>query len=82
MKEAWSEENDQIELSNGFMPESPKPHRPSLLNGLTSPPDRVAVLASLPPKDQADKLIVRFFKDYNPSLPIKCEHQARKSIIQ
>lgn len=71
MKEAWSEENDQIELSNAIISHSPKPHRPSLLSGLTPPPDRATIIASLPSRDQADRLVVRFFESYNPAMPAK-----------
>jgi hypothetical protein len=73
MKDAWSEENDQAEFLNGTITSIPKPHRPSLLNGLASPPDRETVLSSLPAKDVADKLINRFFDHYNPCIPAKCK---------
>jgi hypothetical protein len=79
MKEAWSEENDQIELSKGFLTASPRLFRPSLLSGLTPPPDRATVLASLPPKDETDKIIAHFFQFYNPAMPAKCELQFSKS---
>lgn len=74
MKEAWSEENDQTEVSNRAAIHSPKSHRPSLLNGLTSPPDRATVLASLPTRELADKLVVRFFESYNPAMPAQREY--------
>jgi hypothetical protein len=73
MKDAWSEENDQIELSSGIDSSIPKAHRPSLLTGMTPPPDRGTILESLPSKEAADKLLVRFFGYYNPAVPAKCE---------
>ena len=77
MKDAWSEENDHVELSNGFLPfSSSKARRPNLLNGLTELPDRSMIMSSLPAKDAADKLVAYFFENYNPSLPArgKCNH--------
>lgn len=85
MKEAWSEENDYVELADGNTSDSSKSYRPTLLNGMAPPPDRAAVIASLPPKDQADNLISRFFSEYNPALPAKCEfnifHKTIKLIL-
>jgi hypothetical protein len=70
MKDAWSEENDHVELSNGFLPiSSPKTRRPGLLNGLAELPDRSTVMSSLPSKEAADELVAHFFDNYNPSLP-------------
>jgi hypothetical protein len=73
MKDAWSEENDKIEFSTSLLPPTAKSHRPSLLSGLTPPPDRANVVSSLPPKDAADKLIFRFFGSYSPAVPAPCE---------
>lgn len=74
MKDAWSEENDKIELSSGPQ-QSPvtRGHRPGLLAGLTQPPDRSTILASLPSREAADKLLIRFFESYNPAIPARCE---------
>ncbi|KUJ18078.1 uncharacterized protein LY89DRAFT_781173 [Mollisia scopiformis] len=70
MKEAWIEENDKIEFTNGFEePVITKPHRPGLFSGLTQPPDRATILATLPIREAADKLVVRFFDYYNPAIP-------------
>ncbi|RFU33331.1 hypothetical protein B7463_g2979, partial [Scytalidium lignicola] len=44
-------------------------YRPSLLTGLSSPPDRATILASLPSRDATDKLVDRFFEDNNPCIP-------------
>lgn len=75
MKEAWSEDNDKIELSDSaqrsFRPA--KEHRPSLLAGLTAPPDRLTILQSLPPREVADRLILHFFDSYNPCIPARCK---------
>ena len=69
MKDAWSEENDHVELTNGFLSTSLKSRRPNLLNGLTELPDRSTIMSSLPTKDAADRLVAYFFDNYNPSLP-------------
>jgi hypothetical protein len=73
MKEAWSEENDQIEVSHEPVLKPPKHHKPSLLTGLAPLPDERAVHASLPSRDKTDRLIARFFEDYTPAMPGKCE---------
>jgi hypothetical protein len=73
MKDAWSEENDKIEFTTGFESLITKAHRPSLLAGLTQPPDRSTIVASLPSRSAADKLIARFFDSYNPAIPARCE---------
>jgi hypothetical protein len=74
MKEAWIEENDKIEFTNGFQePIVAKPHRLGLLHGLTQPPDRTTILASLPAREAVDKLMVRFFEYYVPTIPSRCE---------
>jgi len=73
MKDAWNEENDDIELSIETISSSHRSHKPSLLNGISSPPDRATILASLPSKEAADKLIHRFFSYYNPAAPAKCK---------
>ncbi|KAE8452752.1 hypothetical protein EG329_013024 [Mollisiaceae sp. DMI_Dod_QoI] len=72
MKDAWSEENDKIEFTNGFQePIATRPHRPGLFSGLTQPLDRATILASLPTREAADKLILRFFDSYNPAIPAR-----------
>ncbi|TVY40660.1 Fusarisetin A cluster transcription factor, partial [Lachnellula subtilissima] len=68
MKDAWSEENDKIEFSNGPVPTG-KPFRPSLLSGLSQPPDRATIMESLPSREAADRLVSQFFKSYTPSIP-------------
>jgi hypothetical protein len=74
MKDAWSEENDKIELSSGsHSPANNNDHRPSLLSGLTQPPDRSTIVASIPSREATDKLVTRFFQSYNPATPAKCE---------
>jgi hypothetical protein len=73
MKDAWSEENDKIKFSSGSQSPITKDHRPSLLSGLTQPPDRSAIVASLPSREEADKLVTRFFQSYNPAIPARCE---------
>jgi hypothetical protein len=73
MKDAWSEENDKIELSNGSQSPVTKDHRPSLLAGLTQPPDRSTIFASLPSREACDKLVARFFDSYNPAIPARCK---------
>jgi hypothetical protein len=73
MKDAWSEENDKIEFSTGSETPITKDHRPSLLSGLTQPPDRSTIVASLPPREAADKLVARFFESYNPASPARCK---------
>lgn len=70
MKDAWVDDHEQIETS---LPPATTSHRPSLLNGLGEPPDRATILASLPTRKQADKLIERFFQSYNPSIPACCK---------
>ncbi|KAG0652489.1 Fusarisetin A cluster transcription factor fsa6 [Hyphodiscus hymeniophilus] len=69
MKDAWSEENDHVELSTGVLPPLSKTRRPNLLNGLTDLPDRATIISSLPSKDAADRLVAYFFDNYNPSIP-------------
>ncbi|KAM3085827.1 hypothetical protein ACMFMG_002885 [Clarireedia jacksonii] len=66
MKEAWSDEPEQLDPA---LPSATPSHRPGLLAGLTPPPDRATILASLPSKAAADKLTQRFFDSYNPSIP-------------
>ena len=73
MKDAWSEENDKIEFSNGSQSPITKDYRPSLLSGLTQPPDRSTIVGSLPSREAADKLVARFFESYNPANPARCE---------
>ncbi|TVY14276.1 Equisetin cluster transcription factor eqxF [Lachnellula arida] len=68
MKDAWSEENDKIEFSNGPVP-TRKPFRPSLVSGLSQPPDRATIMESLPSREAADRLVAHFFKSYTPSVP-------------
>ena len=80
MKDAWSEENDKIEFTAGFQPAIAKAHRPGLLSGLTQPPDRSTILASLPSKDAADKLVIRFFNSYNPAIPARCKYPVLNGI--
>ena len=48
-------------------------HRPSLLKGLTKPPDIQTLVASLPPRASTDKLVDRFFEIYNPAIPAQCK---------
>jgi hypothetical protein len=72
MKEAWSEENDKIEYNTSPSLTS-KPHRPGLLTGLSAPPDRATILASLPSREASDKLLYNFFNSYNPAIPARCE---------
>ncbi|KAG9229565.1 hypothetical protein BJ875DRAFT_187291 [Amylocarpus encephaloides] len=69
MKDAWSEENDKIEYVDTEQNSSKNVHRPSLLNGLNPPPDRATLLSSLPPREEATKVITRFFDAYSPSIP-------------
>ena len=69
MKDAWSEENDKIEYLDTEQTNSKNVHRPSLLNGLEPPPDRATILSSLPPREEASKVIKRFFDSYSPSIP-------------
>ncbi|ESZ92627.1 putative C6 transcription factor [Sclerotinia borealis F-4128] len=66
MKDAWVDDHDQIDTT---LPPATISHRPSLLGGLTEPPDRSTILSSLPTRLEADKLIDRFFASYNPSIP-------------
>ncbi len=73
MKDAWSEENDKIEFKAALPPTIAKAHRLGLLTGLTQPPDRSTILASLPSKNAADKLVLRFFTTYNPAIPARCK---------
>jgi hypothetical protein len=73
MKDAWSEENDKIDCSTGEDMSMVREHRPSLLSGLTAPPDRATIMESLPDTTAAYKLIERFFDAYNPSLPARCK---------
>lgn len=75
MKDAWSEENDKIEFSNGPAP-TERRFRPSLVSGLSQPPDRATIMESLPSRKAADKLVAHFFKSYTPSVPAtcKCDH--------
>jgi hypothetical protein len=73
MKDAWSEENDKIEFSSGSQSPITKDHRPSLLAGLTQPPDRSTIVASIPSREAADKLVTRFFESYNPATPARCK---------
>jgi hypothetical protein len=72
MKDAWSEENDKIEFTNGPVPAG-KPYRPTLLSGLSSPPSRETIMESLPSREAADKLVGRFFESYTPSVPATCK---------
>jgi hypothetical protein len=81
MKDAWSEENDHVELTNGFLSSS-KSCRPNLLNGLTALPDRSTIISSLPTKDAADKLAAYFFDNYNPSLPARGKFATRVSLVR
>ncbi|THV45841.1 hypothetical protein BGAL_0445g00040 [Botrytis galanthina] len=66
MKDAWIDDHDQFETS---LPPATTSYRPSLLGSLTEPPDRATILASLPSRKEADKLIERFFESYNPFIP-------------
>lgn len=70
MKDAWIDDHDQFETS---LPPATTSYRPSLLGSLTEPPDRATILASLPSRKEADKLIERFFESYNPSIPACCK---------
>lgn len=83
MKDAWTEENDGSETSSKH--QSSRNFRPSLLTGLTQPPKRSVVMASLPSRDAADKLVDRFFTYANPAVPAKCKSRevsyTEKSII-
>ncbi|KAL2071563.1 hypothetical protein VTL71DRAFT_12798 [Oculimacula yallundae] len=73
MKEAWSEENDKIELAeSAYRSFSPaKKHRRGIFTGLTAPPDRSTILQSLPSREAADRLILHFFDSYNPCIPAR-----------
>jgi len=73
MKEAWSEDNDKIELSACRLASDrpTKAHRPGLLAGLTPPPDRSTIMQSLPTREAADKLLLHFFDSYNPCIPAR-----------
>jgi hypothetical protein len=73
MKEAWSEENDKIEYTSNPQSPASKMHRPGLLAGLTPPPDRATILASIPSREASDTLILQFFESYNPAIPARCE---------
>ncbi|KAF7922474.1 uncharacterized protein EAE98_008000 [Botrytis deweyae] len=66
MKDAWIDEHDRFETS---LPPATASYRPSLSGSLTEPPDRASILASLPSRKEAYKLIERFFESYNPSIP-------------
>lgn len=75
MKDSWAEENDRIEFSAGVEQLDPaRPHRPSLLSGLSPPPDRSTILSSLPNKVATDALIFQFFDSYMPFTPARCEY--------
>jgi hypothetical protein len=76
MKDAWSEDNDGSESSS--RPQSSKNYRPSLLTGLTPPPKRSVVMASLPSKDAADKLVAHFFDHFNPAVPARRKYDILK----
>jgi hypothetical protein len=73
LKDAWSEENDKIEYYDGFESLTTKAHRPSILTGLNPPPDRLTIMASLPPREASDRLIHQFFDSYNPAIPARCK---------
>lgn len=73
MKEAWSEENDKIEYTNSAPSSASKLHRPGLLTGLTPPPGREIILASIPSREDSDNLLIQFFDSYNPAIPARCK---------
>ncbi|RAL61368.1 hypothetical protein DID88_009502 [Monilinia fructigena] len=66
MKDAWVDDQDQLDIT---LPPATTSYRPCLLGGLTEPPDRAAILASLPTRLEADRLIERCFQSYNSSIP-------------
>ena len=82
MEDAWSEENDNIEFKDAFQPAIAKAYRLGLLSGLTQPPDRSTILASLPSNDAANKLVLRFFTSYNPAIPAKCKSLLRNDMCR
>jgi hypothetical protein len=76
MKDAWSEDNDGSESSS--KPPSYKNYRPSFLTGLAPPPKRSVVMASLPFREAADKLVAHFFAHFNPAVPARCKYDILK----
>ncbi|KAH8808043.1 fungal-specific transcription factor domain-containing protein [Xylogone sp. PMI_703] len=68
LKAIWDRGEDRPP-SKAILP--PQGHRPSMLTGLTTPPDRVTIMSSLPSREATDKLVERFFKDNNPCIPTK-----------
>lgn len=73
MKDTWSEQHDSTDFSSGYAEtESVKTHRPTLLSGLSRPPDRRAIISSLPDKATIDLLVLHFFDAYTPLAPAKC----------
>ena len=73
MKDAWSEENDKVDHLSNQKPVGGTVFRPSLLAGLSEPPDHATILGSLPSREASDRLIKRFFDAYNPQIPAQCK---------
>jgi hypothetical protein len=73
MKDAWSAENDKIDYINDSTTPRTTSGRLGLLNGLGELPEHEAILSTLPPKEDAYRLVMRFYACYNPSNPGQCE---------
>ncbi|CZS92262.1 uncharacterized protein RCO7_00770 [Rhynchosporium graminicola] len=70
MKEAWSEDNDKIELTDSAHRSycTAREHQPGILAGLTAPPDRFTILQSLPSREAADRQVPFFSANLHYSL--------------
>ena len=77
MEDVCVDDYDQFETS---LPPATTSYRPSLLDGLTKSPSHAELLASLPSRKDADRLIERFFESYNPSIPACCKLPLTRTI--
>ncbi|KAL1966397.1 hypothetical protein VTN77DRAFT_4539 [Rasamsonia byssochlamydoides] len=63
-------EDDETSEDSEIEPEMDDSSRPSLLFGLGKPPSKEELLADIPPRPVADRLIARFLNSGDPSLVI------------
>lgn len=76
IKDAWKTTDVMEEIDAISKTQSSQKFRPSLINGLSQPPNFEEILSSLPSKPAADKLVHHFFECYSPAIPARSKRSS------
>jgi hypothetical protein len=76
IKDAWKTTDVMEEINAISKTQSSHKFRPSLINGLSQPPNFEEILSSLPSKPAADKLVHHFFECYSPAIPARSKRSS------